>query len=82
MKRHGVVCFALLLGVGLAFAADSVAQDKPIVLKWGHSYPPDHPSNVGAKKMAEVVAAKTGGKIKIDLRKVPDTFLHVTRRFP
>jgi tripartite ATP-independent transporter DctP family solute receptor len=67
MKRHVIVCVALLLGVGFALAGDSAAQDKPIVLKWGHSYPPDHPSNVGAKKMAEVVAAKTGGKIKIDL---------------
>ena len=58
MKRHVIVCLALLLGVGLALAGDSAAQDKPIVLKWGHSYPPDHPSNVGAKKMAEVVAAR------------------------
>ena len=67
MKRAWIVVLAFSLGVGLAWATSGLAQERPIVLKWGHSYPPDHPSNMGAKRMAEVVAAKTGGKIKIDL---------------
>ena len=67
MKRGWIVVLAFSLMVGLACATSGLAQEKPIVLKWGHSYPPDHPSNMGAKRMAEVVAAKTGGKIKIDL---------------
>jgi len=67
MKRGWLVLLAFWVGIGLACATGGLAQEKPIVLKWGHSYPPDHPSNMGAKRMAEVVAAKTGGKIKIDL---------------
>jgi tripartite ATP-independent transporter DctP family solute receptor len=67
MKRGAMVFLAALLAVGLACATGAPAQDKPIVLKWGHSYPPDHPSNMGAKQMAETVAAKTGGKVKIEL---------------
>ena len=67
MKHGWIVVLALSLAVGLPCATSGFAQERPIVLKWGHSYPPDHPSNMGAKRMAEVVAAKTGGKIKIDL---------------
>jgi TRAP-type transport system periplasmic protein len=67
MKRGWIMLLAFSLVVGLAYATNGLAQEKPIVLKWGHSYPPDHPSNMGAKRMAEVVAAKTGGKVKIEL---------------
>ena len=66
MKHLMIVGLTLLLGLGLLVSVGS-AQDKPLVLKWGNSYPPDHPSNAGARKMIETIAAKTGGKIKIEL---------------
>jgi len=63
------VCFVALMGLCVVslFLGASFAQEKPVVLKFGNSYPVDHPSNVGARKMAEIVAAKTNGKLKIEL---------------
>ena len=67
MKRAWVVLLAFAVAAGLLAGTSALAQDKPLVLKWGNSYPPDHPSNVGARKMIETVGAKTGGKVKIEL---------------
>jgi tripartite ATP-independent transporter DctP family solute receptor len=53
------------MGVGVFLGGLEFARAE--VLKLGNSYPPDHPSNVAAKKMAEIVAAKTQGKLTIEL---------------
>jgi tripartite ATP-independent transporter DctP family solute receptor len=48
-------------------AASSVgAQDvRERTIKFGHLNNPDHPTSLGVRKFAEIVAAKSGGKIKV-----------------
>lgn len=65
MKRSVCIFGAILMGVGVLLGGLDFARAE--VLKLGNSYPPDHPSNVAAKKMAEIVAAKTQGKLTIEL---------------
>jgi TRAP-type transport system periplasmic protein len=65
MKRSLVILGAILVGVGMLLGGPGFAGAD--VLKLGDSYPPDHPSNVAAKKMAEIVAAKTQGKLTIEV---------------
>jgi tripartite ATP-independent transporter DctP family solute receptor len=58
---------AIAIGASLAFAAAcSFAQDiQERTIKFGHLNNPDHPTSLGVRKFAEIVAAKTGGKIKV-----------------
>ncbi len=48
-----------------AFAGAAVAQEK--VLKFATQNPKGHPITIGMEKFAEIVAAKSGGKIKVNL---------------
>lgn len=53
------------LAVVLA-AGDGRAQDiKERTIRWGHLNNTDHPVSFGVKKFAEIVAAKSGGKIRV-----------------
>ena len=52
---------ALLAAGGVALAQD--IQERTI--RFGHLNNPDHPTSTGVKKFAELVAAKSGGKIKV-----------------
>jgi tripartite ATP-independent transporter DctP family solute receptor len=52
---------ALLVAGGVALAQD--IQERTI--RFGHLNNPDHPTSTGVKKFAELVAAKSGGKIKV-----------------
>jgi TRAP-type transport system periplasmic protein len=52
---------ALLAAGGAALAQD--IQERTI--KFGHLNNTDHPTSTGVKKFAEIVAAKSGGKIKV-----------------
>ena len=45
----------------LSFAAQTIN------LKLGHAVAPEHPYHLGAMKFAELVAQKTGNKVKIDV---------------
>src|SRR3954470_7048116 len=58
---------AIAIGASIAFAAaSSFAQDiQERTIKFGHLNNPDHPTSLGVRKFAEIVAAKTGGKIKV-----------------
>ncbi|MEO7639991.1 MAG: TRAP transporter substrate-binding protein [Ramlibacter sp.] len=52
----------------LLLAAGSVAMAQDIqerTIKFGHLNNTDHPTSFGVKKFAEIVAAKSGGKIKV-----------------
>ena len=51
----------LLTAAGVALAQD--IQERTI--KFGHLNNTDHPTSFGVKKFAEIVAAKSGGKIKV-----------------
>ena len=53
--------FALLAAGGAAQAQD--IQERTI--RFGHLNNPDHPTSLGVKKFAELVAAKSGGKITV-----------------
>ena len=50
------------------FAAGGVAQAQDVqerTIRFGHLNNPDHPTSLGVKKFAELVAAKSGGKITV-----------------
>ena len=50
----------------LLAAAAAGAQDiQERTIKFGHLNNPDHPTSLGVRKFAEIVAARTGGKIKV-----------------
>ena len=60
-----LIQLATLLGLVAAGSA-ALAQDiHERVIKFGHLNNPDHPTSTGVKKFAELVAAKSGGKIKV-----------------
>ncbi len=61
-KRRSLV--ALAAGALLA-AAPAFAQFQDRTIKFTNGVNEDHPVGVGVKKMQEVLAAKTGGKMKI-----------------
>lgn len=51
-----------LLALPLTAAADEIA---PRTIKFGHLNNADHPISAGVKKFAELVAAKSGGKLQV-----------------
>ena len=58
---------AALLGAALLLAS-TVAQAQDIqdrVIKFGHLNNADHPVSLGVKRFAELLAAKSGGKLKV-----------------
>ena len=66
MKR--VFIKTVLASVALAVMGVASAQDiKERTFKYGLNSPEAHPAVVGMKKLAEIVAAKSGGKMKVQL---------------
>ncbi|WP_411886139.1 TRAP transporter substrate-binding protein [Polaromonas sp. YR568] len=66
MKRlmiNTLVAAAALAAFGLAAAQDI----KEHTIKFAHQNPKGHPIVMGMEKFAEIVAAKSGGKIKVNL---------------
>ena len=55
-----------LAAATLLVATSSFAQFADRTIKFTHGVNEDHPVGLGVKKMQEVLAAKTGGKIKIN----------------
>jgi tripartite ATP-independent transporter DctP family solute receptor len=56
----------ILLLLGACLALNANAQDvQERVIKFGHLNNPDHPVSLGVKRFAELVAAKSGGKLKV-----------------
>jgi TRAP-type transport system periplasmic protein len=61
-----LIKFAAILGI-LAASTATLAQDiQERTIKFGHLNNTDHPTSMGVKKFAELVAAKSGGKIKVN----------------
>jgi len=56
-------CIAASLLFGGAVAQAQDIQER--VIKFGHLNNPDHPVSFGVKRFAELVAAKSGGKLKV-----------------
>ena len=66
-RRHETTLIKLTAMLGLV-AAGTAALAKDIqerVIKFGHLNNADHPTSTGVKKFAEIVAAKSGGKITV-----------------
>ena len=63
MKR--LILKTLVAAVAMAAFAAAQAQEKTI--KFGLNGPEGHPAVAGMKKFAEAVAAKSGGKLKVNL---------------
>jgi len=61
LHRRAALCVAMFLSASMAMAQD--IQERTI--KFGHLNNPDHPTSLGVKKFAEIVAARSGGKIKV-----------------
>src|ERR1700750_2683971 len=54
---------AALLG-GALFASPASAQEERTI-RWGHLNNTDHPVSFGVQKFAEILSAKSGGKLNI-----------------
>jgi tripartite ATP-independent transporter DctP family solute receptor len=64
MKSKLIQLAAMLTLV--AASAPALAQDiQERTIRFGHLNNPDHPTSAGVKKFAEIVAAKSGGKITV-----------------
>ena len=66
MKRRNVIAQAALIAVGSLFAVSgALAQFTERNIKITNGVNEDHPVGAGVKKMQEVLAAKSGGKMKL-----------------
>jgi tripartite ATP-independent transporter DctP family solute receptor len=66
MKRNfGIAILVTLFILNMAWIGSSRAQT--VNLKLGHAVAPEHPYHLGAVKFAELVAQRTGNKVKIDV---------------
>ena len=61
MKRRSVFTLAALALLGTA----TVQAQEPRTIRFGHLNNPDHPISLGVKRFAELVAAKSGGKLVV-----------------
>src|SRR3954452_20786994 len=62
MRVSKILCAAVFAGV--LFAGAASAQEERTI-RWGHLNNTDHPVSFGVKKFAEILLAKSGGKLKI-----------------
>src|SRR4249919_387692 len=61
--RLFAVLSAALLGGSLLVGAASAQEERTI--RWGHLNNTDHPVSFGVQKFAEILLAKSGGKLKV-----------------
>jgi TRAP-type transport system periplasmic protein len=62
MKTSAVAVAAIAITLS-TFPADTQVQERTI--RWGHLNNTDHPVSLGVQKFAEILAAKSGGKLKV-----------------
>ena len=62
MKVNAVAVAAIAITL-FAVPADAQVQERTI--RWGHLNNTDHPVSLGVQKFAEILAAKSGGKLKV-----------------
>jgi len=72
MRKFSVVISCLVLGLSFVMVSPFPA-DAAMKLRYGCVQNIDHPYNLGAQKLAEVVSEKTGGEVKIEI--YPDSRL-------
>jgi tripartite ATP-independent transporter DctP family solute receptor len=63
---QAILCTTLLVAALSLFGPAAQAQDvQDRVIKFGHLNNADHPVSLGVKRFAELLAAKSGGKLKV-----------------
>jgi len=68
MKRFfTIITLMAIFILTMAWMDHGTCQEKPVNLKLGHAVAPEHPYHLGAVKFAELVAQRTGNKVKIDV---------------
>ena len=66
MNRRSIPLAWLLIAAAVGGTAPVAAQDiQERTIRFGHLNNPDHPVSAGVKKFAELVAAKSGGKMTV-----------------
>src|SRR6187549_3565414 len=55
----------LIMTAAVVLATGAQAQVQERTIRWGHLNNTDHPVSLGVQKFAEVLAAKSGGKLKV-----------------
>ena len=65
VRRAILIAAALACGLLGAISTSSAQDIQERNIRWGHLNNTDHPVSLGVKKFAEIVAAKSGGKLKI-----------------
>jgi len=66
MKSITIRAWAALATISLALTAPAKAQDiQERTIRWGHLNNTDHPVSFGVRKFAEILAEKSGGKMKV-----------------
>jgi TRAP-type C4-dicarboxylate transport system substrate-binding protein len=66
MVGHFTLVTAVAVVSLLSAAPASFAQDiQERTIRWGHLNNTDHPVSLGVKQFTDIVAAKSGGKIKV-----------------
>jgi TRAP-type C4-dicarboxylate transport system substrate-binding protein len=63
MKTKAFAVAAAVATLLSAFSATAQVQERTI--RWGHLNNTDHPVSAGVQKFAEILAAKSGGKLKV-----------------
>ena len=63
VMRLSRILSAAVFGSALFVSAASAQEERTI--RWGHLNNTDHPVSFGVQKFAEILAAKSGGKLKV-----------------
>jgi tripartite ATP-independent transporter DctP family solute receptor len=66
-KKRTTLTLLPVFFLALTWMSVGWSQDKPVILKLGHAVAPVHPYHLGALKFAELVAQRTGNKVKIEV---------------
>jgi len=64
MTPRARALFFALSSLVAVYAAPALSQEERVI-RFGHLNNPDHPVSMGVKKFAELVAAKSGGKMQV-----------------
>jgi tripartite ATP-independent transporter DctP family solute receptor len=65
IRRTLLVAAAALAGSLGAMFPSSAQEVQERTIRWGHLNNTDHPVSLGVKRFAEIVAARSGGKLKV-----------------
>ncbi|MDR7418054.1 MAG: DctP family TRAP transporter solute-binding subunit [Armatimonadota bacterium] len=65
MRRLGAISLAVVLGLLLLISP--IAAQQRVVIRFGTNNPVGHPVDIGAKRAAEIIAQKSGGRIQLQV---------------